>query len=99
MADRLRGLWDFADLEGSEARLGAQLEREPDHAGRAEVLTQLARVDLERGRLLRSGGDPAAAFPLFERAFYGSGRSSTTSAGTRSRRTSSSRRWTASAAR
>lgn len=100
MADRLRELWDFSDLDGSEARLRAQLEREPDDAGRAEVLTQLARVeglrgrfdeaealvaeakrqsassqivqarvDLERGRILRSSGDPASAFPLFERAF------------------------------
>jgi tetratricopeptide (TPR) repeat protein len=100
MADRLRGLWDFSDLDGSEARLRAQLEREPDDAGRAEVLTQRARVeglrgrfdeaealvaeaetqagsspivrarvDLERGRILRSSGDAATAFPLFERAF------------------------------
>lgn len=100
MADRLRGLWDFSDLDGSEARLRAQFEREPDTEGRAEVLTQLARaeglrgrfeaaeglvaeaealagrspivrarVDLERGRILRSSGNPAAAFPLFERAF------------------------------
>jgi hypothetical protein len=28
-----------------------------------------ARVHLERGRLRRSDGDPAAAFPLFESAF------------------------------
>ena len=100
MADRLRGLWDFSALDGSEARLRAQLECEPDDAGRAEVLTQLARVeglrgrfaeaealvaeaethadesniararvDLERGRILRSYGNPAAALPLFERAF------------------------------
>ena len=100
MADRLRALWDFTDPDGTEARLRAQLEREPDDAGRAEVLTQLARVeglrgrfdeaealvaaaeaqaerslivrarvDLERGRILRSSGDPAAAYPLFERAF------------------------------
>lgn len=27
------------------------------------------RVDLERGRLRRSGGDPASALPFFERAF------------------------------
>ena len=77
-----------------------QLEREESDAGRAEVLTQLARVDglrddfdacarllaqaaplaggdlfanirveLERGRMLRSSGDPAAAFPLFESAY------------------------------
>jgi tetratricopeptide (TPR) repeat protein len=98
--DRLRPLWDFDDLDASERRLHAQLEEESDDAGRAEVLTQLARVeglradfdacerllqeaerlarssapaririDLERGRKLRSSGDPAAALPLFEGAF------------------------------
>jgi tetratricopeptide (TPR) repeat protein len=99
MPDRLRPLWDFDDLLATEARLGEQLEREETDAGRAEVLTQLARVrslqddfdgcegllqeaqaladdgivrvriDLERGRKLRSGGDGAAAAPLFESAF------------------------------
>jgi tetratricopeptide (TPR) repeat protein len=100
VADRLRGLWDFDDLDGSESRLRTQLEHEADDTGRAEVLTQLARVeglrgrfdegerlvaeaealagtnvlvrarvDLERGRLLRSGRDAAAALPLFEAAF------------------------------
>ena len=100
MPDRLRPLWDFDDLEGSQARLRAQLEQETTDAGRAEVLTQLARVeslrdefegcerllqeaealagssavarvriDLERGRKLRSSGDGAAAAPLFESAF------------------------------
>ena len=44
MDDRLRPLWDFDDLEASEARLEAQLEEERSYAGRAEVLTQLARV-------------------------------------------------------
>jgi tetratricopeptide (TPR) repeat protein len=44
MADRLRPLWDFDDLDTSERRLQAQLEREDSDAGRAEVLTQLARV-------------------------------------------------------
>jgi tetratricopeptide (TPR) repeat protein len=98
--DRLRPLWDFDDLDTSEQRLRAQLEEESDDAGRAEVLTQLARVeglrgdfdacerllqeaerlagssapgririDLERGRKLRSSGDPGAALPLFEAAF------------------------------
>jgi tetratricopeptide (TPR) repeat protein len=43
--DRLRPLWDFQDFELSERNLRAQLEREPDDAGRAEVLTQLARVE------------------------------------------------------
>lgn len=100
MNDRLRALWDFGDLDASETRLRGQLESETSDAGRAEVLTQLARVeglrdrfeagerlvveaeqlagasevarariDLERGRLRRSSGDPQAAFPLFESAF------------------------------
>ena len=100
MDDPLRGHWDFADLDGSEERLQVQLAEESDDAGRAEVLTQLARVeglrgdfercerlleeseglagssdvakvriDLERGRKLRSSGDGAAALPLFEAAF------------------------------
>jgi tetratricopeptide (TPR) repeat protein len=99
MPDRLRPLWDFDDLPATDARLREQLEREESEAGRAEVLTQLARVrslqddfdgcegllqeaealaddgivrvrvDLERGRKLRSGGDGATAAPLFESAF------------------------------
>ncbi len=44
MDDRLRPLWNFDDLDVSEARLEEQLGREEDDAGRAEVLTQLARV-------------------------------------------------------
>jgi tetratricopeptide (TPR) repeat protein len=91
--DRLRPLWDFSDLDATEARFREQLERERDDAGRAEVLTQLARVeglrgdfdacarlldragaapvrvDLERGRMLRTSGDSVAALPLFESAF------------------------------
>jgi tetratricopeptide (TPR) repeat protein len=100
MADRLRPLWDFDDLDASEQRFRAQLEQEANDAGRAEVLTQLARVEglrgnfdrcaelldeaeplagqdarsnirleLERGRMFRSSGDPEAAFPLFGDAF------------------------------
>ena len=99
MDDRLRPLWDFGDLDASERRLREQLDAEPDDDGRAEVLTQLARVeglrsrfaeadalleraaalawstvararlDLEQGRVIRSGGDPAAAFRRFEHAF------------------------------
>ncbi len=100
MTDRLRVLWDFDDLDGSEKRLRDQLERENTDPGRAEVLTQLARVeglrekfergeeliyqaealagdsvaaririDLERGRLLRSGGDGFGAMPKFEAAY------------------------------
>lgn len=98
--DRLRPLWDFDDLDLSERRFTEQLDREADDEGRAEVLTQLARVEglrgefdrcgdlldeaeqvgagravvdvrllLERGRMLRSSGDPAAAYPLFVTAF------------------------------
>ena len=98
--DRLRPLWDFDDLDASETRLRAQLEGETTDAGRAEVLTQvarveglrgsfdagdrlldeavplagteavaLARIDLERGRVRRSSGDPEAARPLFDSAF------------------------------
>jgi len=99
MADHLRPLWDFDDLDASERRLRTQLDQETTDVGRAEVLTQLARVqglrddfdgcetllqeaeplagdgvarvrvDLERGRKLRSSGDGAAAAPLFEAAF------------------------------
>jgi tetratricopeptide (TPR) repeat protein len=100
VSDRLRALWDFDDLDASEARLRLQLDEEASPSGQAEVLTQLARieglrgdfdagerliteaearagasavagarVDLERGRLRRSSGDPAVAMPLFEKAF------------------------------
>jgi len=99
MPDRLRPLWDFDELDATEARLREQLDREESDAGRAEVLTQLARVrglrddfegceellqqaeplagdgvarvrvELERGRKLRSSGDGAAAVPLFESAY------------------------------
>ena len=44
MDDRLRGLWDFDDLAATERRLRDQLARETTDEGRAEVLTQLARV-------------------------------------------------------
>jgi tetratricopeptide (TPR) repeat protein len=100
LPDRLRPLWDFDDLDGTEARLRDRLTREASDAGRAEVLTQLARVEalrenfdgcdrllkdaeplagtdlvanirleLERGRMLRSSGDAGAALPLFESAY------------------------------
>src|SRR5579862_248461 len=45
VGDRLRPLWDFDDLEASQARFRAQLDVETTDAGRAEVLTQLARVE------------------------------------------------------
>lgn len=100
MTDRLRALWDFDDLDETERRFRERLAAEPEDNGRAEVLTQLARVrglqgdfedgerlvqeaealagsseraavriDLERGRILRSGGDPESAFPLFVAAY------------------------------
>ena len=100
MGDRLQTLWNFDDLEGTKQRLSEQLDREELDSGRAEVLTQLARVEglrddfeacaglldeaatlagsnpvaevrleLERGRMLRSSGEPEAAFPLFESAY------------------------------
>jgi tetratricopeptide (TPR) repeat protein len=50
LGDRLRPLWDFDDLDGSERRFRAQLEQEGTDAGRAEVLTQLARAEGLRGR-------------------------------------------------
>jgi tetratricopeptide (TPR) repeat protein len=102
VGDRLRPTWDFDDLDGSQRRFRALLEEEQTDAGRAEILTQLARIeglrdrfdagdalldeaetlagstpvvrariDLERGRLRRSGGDGGAALPLFEAAFEG----------------------------
>ena len=100
MTDRLRPLWDFDDLDGTERRFQDLLAAEQDPSARAEVLTQLGRVqglqgnfaagerlleeaetlagsseragvriDLERGRLIRSGGDPESALPLFASAF------------------------------
>jgi tetratricopeptide (TPR) repeat protein len=44
MGDRLRPLWNFDDLEASDQRFRAQLDKEKSGAGKAEVLTQLARV-------------------------------------------------------
>ena len=53
MTDRLRALWNFDDLDQSEQRLSDQLSRETDDGGRAEVLTQLARVEGLRGKFGR----------------------------------------------
>ena len=100
MTDRLRPLWDFDDLDASEQRFRTRLDAETTEAGRAEVMTQIARVEalrgdfdkclelldeaeplagddpvanirleLERGRMFRSSGDPEAAYPLFQDAF------------------------------
>jgi tetratricopeptide (TPR) repeat protein len=48
--DRLRPLWDADDLDASERRLRAALAEETTEPGRAEVLTQLARIELKQGR-------------------------------------------------
>ena len=50
MGDRLGRLWDFGDLDVSERRFRAQLKLETSDEGRAEVLTQLARIDGLGGR-------------------------------------------------
>ena len=49
MDDRLRPLWDFDDLDVTDERFREQLTREDSDAGRAEVLTQLARIHGLRG--------------------------------------------------
>lgn len=49
MPDRLRPLWDFDDVDATEQRFREQLEREESDGGRAEVITQLARVQGLRG--------------------------------------------------
>jgi hypothetical protein len=54
----LRGEFDAGE------ELIAEAERLAGDSGPARV-----RIDLERGRLLRSSGDAAAALPLFEAAF------------------------------
>ena len=49
MTDRLRPLWDFDDLDASEQRFRTRLDAETTDAGRAEVMTQIARVEALRG--------------------------------------------------
>jgi tetratricopeptide (TPR) repeat protein len=49
VTDRFRALWDFDDLDASQERLETQLSAEQTDDGRAEVLTQLARVEGLRG--------------------------------------------------
>jgi len=49
--DRLRPLLDVTDLDATEKRLRDPPARETTDAGRAEVMTQLARVESWRGRL------------------------------------------------
>jgi tetratricopeptide (TPR) repeat protein len=71
--DRLRALWDFDDLDATESRLRAQLAAESSKAGRAEVLTQLARVaglrgDFGEGERLVEEAEPLAAAGELARA-------------------------------
>jgi tetratricopeptide (TPR) repeat protein len=71
MGDWLRAYWDFGDLDASEARFRALLATEADGGRRAEILTQLARVeglrsDFEGGERLigeaeAQAGESAAA--------------------------------------
>ena len=49
MGDHLADLWDFDDLDATERRLRACLDLEADDVARAELLTQLARVEGLRG--------------------------------------------------
>jgi tetratricopeptide (TPR) repeat protein len=49
VADRLRADWDFDDLDGTEQRFERLLETETSEGRRAEILTQLARVQGLRG--------------------------------------------------
>jgi tetratricopeptide (TPR) repeat protein len=62
--DRLRPLWSFDDLDATEQRFRAQLEREDSGPGRAEVLTQLARVEGLRGSFDRCAALLEEAEPL-----------------------------------
>jgi tetratricopeptide (TPR) repeat protein len=52
VGDRLRALWDFDDLDGSERRFRALLEQQSSNKEKSEVLTQLARVEGLRGRFV-----------------------------------------------
>lgn len=50
MADRLRAIWHFDDLDSTDDRFRMLLDEEPNAGARAEILTQLARVQGLRGR-------------------------------------------------
>jgi tetratricopeptide (TPR) repeat protein len=50
MSDRLRALWNFSDLEATEQVFVDRLADETTAEGRAEVLTQLARIEGLRDR-------------------------------------------------
>ena len=53
MSDRLRRLWDYDDLDGTASHFREQLEQEESDSGRAEVLSQLARVESMRDEFER----------------------------------------------
>ena len=63
-------LTQLARVEGLQDRFdeGDQLLDEANALAGSDPLVR-ARVDLERGRLRRSSGDPEAALPLFEASF------------------------------
>jgi tetratricopeptide (TPR) repeat protein len=54
--DWLRPLWEPTDLGVSEARLRSVLDDEASPSRRAELLTQLARLELRRGRPAEAHG-------------------------------------------
>jgi tetratricopeptide (TPR) repeat protein len=70
VGDWLRALWDFSDLTGSRRRFEELLGSQDSGTGRAEVLTQLARVHGLRGefaeadRLLDEADALAGAVPI-----------------------------------
>ena len=50
VGDPLRAYWDFDDLDATQERFRELLEKESSDTARAEVLTQLARVEGLLGR-------------------------------------------------
>jgi tetratricopeptide (TPR) repeat protein len=68
MDDRLRPLWDFDDLDATEVRFRAQIDAEESADGRAEALTQLARVEGLRGDFERADALADEAEALVESA-------------------------------
>jgi len=66
-AEVLTQLARIEGLRGEFARGDALIDEAVRLAG--EDAAPVARIDLERGRLLRSGGDEESARPLFESAY------------------------------
>ena len=69
-AGRAEVLTQFARAEGLRGDFDAceRLLQEAERLAGSSAPARI-RIDLERGRKLRSSGDPAAALPLFEAAF------------------------------